>query len=171
MCKNKQEHFGPMVISVCLHITLPQYHHYVDLSEGIELLKCFSDMFCLQCVSKIKSILSCIFHAIYGAVCIQFTHYSYDDCEKMCTLSYYHHQIGSMTHLPLLNVRSWNNGMLCMSFYILMATWILIMHHFHIFYITTACCMRLYFELILAQPVSLEQFKHKSYPYKTLGIR
>ena len=38
-------------------------------------------------------------------------------------LSYCHHQIGSMTHLPLLRVRSWNNGVCCMSFYILLA-WI-----------------------------------------------
>ena len=39
--------------------------------------------------------------------CIQLTHVSYDDCEHMCTLSYYHHQIGSMTHLSLLKVRSY----------------------------------------------------------------
>ena len=35
--------------------------------------------------------LSIIFHAIYGAVCIQLSHFSYDDCETGCTLSYYHH--------------------------------------------------------------------------------
>ena len=62
----------------------------------------------------------CIFHAIYGAMCIQLTHLSHDDCENTCTLSYYHHQSGSMTHSPLLRVRSWNNGMRCMSFYILL---------------------------------------------------
>ena len=38
--------------------------------------------------SKIKSILSIIFHAIYGAVRIELTHFSYDDFENMCTLSY-----------------------------------------------------------------------------------
>ena len=36
------------------------------------------------------------------------------------TLSYYHHQIGSMNYYPLFRVRSWNNGVRCMSFYILM---------------------------------------------------
>ena len=36
-------------------------------------------------MSKIKSILSIIVHALYGAVCIQFTHVSYDVCEIMCT--------------------------------------------------------------------------------------
>ena len=35
------------------------------------------------------------------------------------TLSYYHHQIGSMNYYPLFKVRSWNNGMRCMPFYIL----------------------------------------------------
>ena len=34
-------------------------------------------------------------------------------------LSYYHHQIGSMNYYPLFRVRSWNNGVRCMSFYIL----------------------------------------------------
>ena len=39
--------------------------------------------------------------------------------EKVYTLSYYHHQIGSMKCYPLFRVRSWNNGMRCMSLYIL----------------------------------------------------
>ena len=42
-----------------------------------------------------------------------------DDWENIYTLSYYHHQIGSMNYYPLFRVRSWNNGMRCMSFYIL----------------------------------------------------
>ena len=37
----------------------------------------------------------------------------------MCTLSYYHHQTGSMNHSPMFRVRSWNNGMRCMSYYVL----------------------------------------------------
>ena len=36
----------------------------------------------------------------------------------ICTLSDYHY-IRSMTHLPLFRLRSWNNGMRCKSFYIL----------------------------------------------------
>ena len=43
------------------------------------------------CVSKIKSIISIIFHAIYGAVCIQLTHFSCDYCKSTCTLSHYEH--------------------------------------------------------------------------------
>ena len=39
------------------------------------------------------------------------------------TLSYYQHQIGSMNNYPLFRVRSWNNGMRCMSFDILIGLW------------------------------------------------
>ena len=35
------------------------------------------------------------------------------------TLSYYHHQIGSMNYYPLFKVRSWNKSVHCMSFCIL----------------------------------------------------
>ena len=38
----------------------------------------------------------------------------------MYTLSHHHHQIGSMNCYPSFRVRSWNNGMRCMSFYSLM---------------------------------------------------
>ena len=68
ICANNQVHYGLMVICSYLHITLPHYHHYAHLSEGNKLLRCFSDIFCLECVSKIRSVLSIIFHAIYGAV-------------------------------------------------------------------------------------------------------
>ena len=118
MCVNNKVHYDQMVLFDSLHITLPHYHHYADLSESIAFLKCVSGTFCLECVPKIKSIISIISHALYGAVRIQLTHLSYDDCENTCTLSYSHHQIGSMTHLPVFRVRSWNNGMRCMSSYI-----------------------------------------------------
>ena len=58
-------------------------------------------------------------YTICGAVCFQFTHFPCDDWENIYTLSYYHHQIGSMNYYPLFRVRSWNNGVSCMSFYIL----------------------------------------------------
>ena len=40
--------------------------------------------------------------------------------QKIYTLSYYHSQIGSMNYYPLFRVKPWNNGMRCMSLYILM---------------------------------------------------
>ena len=45
-----------------------------------------------------------------------------DDWENIYVLSYYHHQIGSMNYYPLFRVRSWNNGVRCMSFCILLNT-------------------------------------------------
>ena len=75
-------------------------------------------------MSKIKHIISVIHYTICGAVCFQFTHFSCDDWEIIYTLSYRHHRNGSINYYPLLRVRSWNNGVRCMSFYILMA-WLL----------------------------------------------
>ena len=66
---------------------------------------------------SIFSRLSIIQHV--GAVCFQFTHFLCDDWENIHALPYYHHQVGSMNYYPSFRVRSWNNGMRCMSFYIL----------------------------------------------------
>ena len=71
------------------------------------------------CLRLSQFSLLIIFHAVYRAMCIRFTHFSYDDCENTCALSYYHHQIGSMAILPLFRFMSCNNGMRWVSFYIL----------------------------------------------------
>ena len=110
-------HYDQMVLFVCLHIIPPHYHPYADLSKSIELPKCFSGTFCLECVSKVVSILSIIVHAINGAVGIQLTHSSYGDYGNTCTLSYYRHEIGSMTHVRFFEFRSWNGGMRCKFLY------------------------------------------------------
>ena len=44
------------------------------------------------------------------------------DCENIDTLYYHHQQIESMIYYPLFMVRSWNNGMRCISLYILTHT-------------------------------------------------
>ena len=49
----------------------------------------------------------CVFRLPTSLVMIEITY----------TLSYYHHQIASMNCYQLFRVRSWNNGMRCMSFY------------------------------------------------------
>ena len=51
-------------------------------------------------------------------MCFQLIHCQFDDLYHMCTCSVYHHRIGSMNHYPLFIVRSWNNGLRCMSCYI-----------------------------------------------------
>ena len=57
--------------------------------------------------------------SVINTTCIPRTLFFHDDCGNLCTLSYYNHQIGSVTHLPLSRVKSWNTGIRCMSFYIL----------------------------------------------------
>ena len=83
MCANDRVHYGPTAVFVCLYITLAHYHHYAELSEGIGFLKYLFQLYSVECVSKIKSILSIIFHE---AVCIRFIHFSYVDCENEFTL-------------------------------------------------------------------------------------
>ena len=75
----------------------------------------------VECLIDIRHILAVIHYTIRGAVCFQFTHFLCDDWENIYTLSYHHHQIGSMNYYPLFKVRSWNNGVRCMSFCILMS--------------------------------------------------
>ena len=60
-------------------------------------------------VSKIKSILPTIFYALYRAICFQLTHFSFGDCQNICTLPRYLHQIWHMNHESMSMVRSWNN--------------------------------------------------------------
>ena len=90
MSANIRIRFCLQIVFVCLYITPSHYHHCANLSEDIELIKCLSDIFCRVMI------------------------------ERMYTLSYYHHQTGSMNYYPLFRVRSWNNGMRCMSLYNLM---------------------------------------------------
>ena len=74
--------YGPMVIFVYLPFTLPHFHHCAYVYEGVELMKILI-RYILSSVSMIKPIVTIIFHAIHGAVGIQRTHSSYDDCENM----------------------------------------------------------------------------------------
>ena len=69
------------------------------------------------------------YYKIGGAIYFQFTHFSCDDWENIYTLSYYHHQIGSMNYYSLFRVRSWNNCVGCMS-YILTENWKNSFHHY-----------------------------------------
>ena len=118
MSANIRIRFGLQIVLVCLHSAPSHYHYCANLSEGIELIKA-RQIYLVECVSKIKHILSVIHYTICGAVCFQFTHFSCDDWDNIYSLSYYHHQIGSMNYYPLFRVRSWNNGVRCMFFYIL----------------------------------------------------
>ena len=82
------------------------------------ILKNACQIYLGECVSNIKHVLSVIRYTICGGVCFQFTYSPCDDRDNIYTLSFYR-QIGSMSYYPLFRVRSWNNGVRCMSFYIL----------------------------------------------------
>ena len=60
-----------------------------------------------------------IYIYIYMGLCVFSLPISLVMIERLYTLSYYHYQIGSMNHYPLFRIRSWYNGMRCMSLYIL----------------------------------------------------
>ena len=119
MSANSRIRVALQIVLVCLYSTPSRYHHCANISEDIDLIKFLPDIF-VECVSKIKHILSVIHYTIYGAVCFQFTHFPCDDRQNIYTLFYYHCQIGSMNYYPLFRIRSWNNGVRWMSFYILM---------------------------------------------------
>ena len=73
MCAHNRVHYGPIVVFDCLLITQSHYHRYADVSESIELLNT-CQVYSVESVSKLP-ILAIIFHAIYGAVCIQLTQF------------------------------------------------------------------------------------------------
>ena len=62
MSANIRIRFGLQIILVCLYSTPSHYHHFANLSEGIEIIKCLSDIFCRVC--KIKHIISVIHYTI-----------------------------------------------------------------------------------------------------------
>ena len=108
---------------VCLFV-----HYTISLSwlcklylKTLDLKKCLSDITC-RCVRL--SIFSQLSIIQYVGLCVfSLPIFICDDWENIYTLSYYYHQIGSMNYCPLFRVRSWNNGMRCMSFYILIDTY------------------------------------------------
>ena len=107
------------IVFVCLYITASHYHHcansiYRHWTYKMPVRYNLSSVWVRLSIFSQLSIIQYV-----GAVCFQFTHFLCDDWENIYTLSYYHHQIGNMKYYPLFRVRSWNNGMRCMSFYIL----------------------------------------------------
>ena len=117
MSANSRIRFGLQIVFVCLYITPSHYHHCVNLSADIELIKCLSDI--LSTVWVRLNIFSHLSIIQYMGLCVFGLPISLVMIERIYTLSYYHHQIGSMKYYPLFRARSWNYGMRCMSLYIL----------------------------------------------------
>ena len=78
MSANIRIRFGLQIVLVFLYSTPSHYHHYANLSEGMEFKNACQIHF-VESVSKIKHILSVTHYTICGAVCFQFTHFSCDD--------------------------------------------------------------------------------------------
>ena len=74
MSANSRIRFGLQIVFVCLYFAPSHYHHCANLSEDIAC-----QIYFVECVSKIKHILSVIHNTICGAVCFQFTHFLCDD--------------------------------------------------------------------------------------------
>ena len=104
-------HFGLQIVFAYWYITPSHYHHCANLSEGIEN-SC--QIFLSSVWVRLSTFFSLIHCTIYGVVCLQFTYFPCDDWENM-------HLYECMNYYPLFRVRSWNNGMRCMSLYILIS--------------------------------------------------
>ena len=106
MCANDRAHYGLMVV-------FRLHHHYTDESEFIELninVRYILPSVCLKLNQSPR--LSSMQYMGLLVFSLPISH--------MITLTYYHHQIGSITHLQLFRVSSWKNVVRCMSVYILM---------------------------------------------------
>ena len=68
MCAINWVHIEPMVIFICLHITLPHFHLYADLPESIEFLKCLSGTFSSVCLRLSK--FAQLFFTQYMGLCV-----------------------------------------------------------------------------------------------------
>ena len=123
MSANSRIPFGLQLVFVCLYITPSHYHHYANLSEDIELIKCLSDIFCRVCeYDWAYSLLSDIQY-----MCFQFTHLPCDDWENIYIYKQMYFVLLSSSNLKyellsIVMVRSWNNGMRCLYILIILIT-------------------------------------------------
>ena len=127
MSANSRIRFGLQIVFVCLYITPSHYHHCANFIRRHWTRK-MPVRYNLSRVWVRLSIFSQLSIIQYMGLCVFSLPISFVMIERIYiyTLSYYHHQIGSMDYYPLFRVMAWNNGMRCMSFYILMGpSWVL----------------------------------------------
>ena len=121
MSANSRICFGLQIVFVCLYITPSHYHRCANFIWRHWTYK-MPVRYNLSSVWVRLSIFSQLSIIQYVGLCVFSLPISFMMIERiyLYTLSYYHHQIGSMNYHPLFRVRTWNNGMRCMSFYILL---------------------------------------------------
>ena len=119
MSANIRIRFDLQIVFICFHITPSHYHDCAKLIWGHWTYK-MPVRYILSSVWVRLSIFSQLSIIQYMGLGVFSLPMSLVMIERIYTLSYYHHQIGSMNYYPLFRVRSWNNGMRCMSLYILL---------------------------------------------------
>ena len=111
--------FGLQIVFVYWYISPSHYHHCANFIWRHWTYK-MPVRIIISSVWVKLSIFSRLTTVHYMGLCVLSLPISLTMTERIYTLSYYHHQIGSMNYYPLFMFRSWNNGMRCMSQCVLM---------------------------------------------------
>ena len=117
MSSNSRMRSGLQIVYFCLCITSYHYHHCA-IFFWRHWTFTMPVRYILSSVWVRLSIFSQLSIIQYMWLCDFSLPISLVLTERINTLSYYHHQIGSMNYHPLFRVRSWNNGMCYMCLYI-----------------------------------------------------
>ena len=112
---NDRTHYGLLGVFICFvsklkHLIMIIVQTYLKALNNLNVVRYMLPSLCLR-----FNQFSIIFYSIHGVMCLQLTRVS-AMFVRMCTLFYYHRQIGSMNHYQLDKVWSQNNGMRCMFY-------------------------------------------------------
>ena len=113
MIANSRIRFVFQIVFVFLYITPSHYHHCVNSSEDIKLVR-----YILSSVWAWLNTFAQLSIIQYMGLCVFSLPIFLVMTEWIYTLSYHHHQIWSMNYYPLFRVRSWNNGIRCIFLFL-----------------------------------------------------
>ena len=121
---NIRIHFGLEIVLICLYRTPSHYHHCANLSEGIELIKCLSDIFCQVCEYRLSkfSPLSIIQYVGLYVFSLPIPLVMIERIYILCLIIIIKSEVWTITHCLGLGHETMVSTY-CMSFYILMILW------------------------------------------------
>ena len=121
---NIRIHFGLEIVLICLYSTPSHYHHCANLSEGIELIKCLSDIFCQVCEYRLSkfSPLSIIQYVGLYVFSLPIPLVMIERIYILCLIIIIKSEVWTITHCLGLGHETMVSTY-CMSFYILMILW------------------------------------------------
>ena len=96
VCANVRIHYGLQVVLVWLQVTPSRYHYYALIWRHWNIK--MSVTYILSSICLRFSQFSQLSFIKYMELCVSRLHNSPAMIMRMCTLSHYHHQIGSMNH-------------------------------------------------------------------------